>query len=201
MSQTEVNFVDLAQIAPQMPAESESEMTACFVSSFKMKDGMEVTLRPIRPTDEPLMARFHQTLSDRSVYMRYFCSLSLRSRAAHERLQRICFVDCDREIALVVDHEDRATGQHEILGVGRLITSFPRNEAEVAILVSDQYQRQGLGTELLRRAIQIARDKKLCRVWGELLCDNLAMQTILGKLAFRSQLCLDSPSTTAILEM
>ena len=48
-----------------------------------MKNGTEVTLRPIRPEDEPLMVKFHQALSDRSVYMRYFYSLSLSSRVAH----------------------------------------------------------------------------------------------------------------------
>jgi acetyltransferase len=182
-------------------AKSESQIASCYVSQFTMKDGTEVTLRPIRPTDEPLMTRFHQTLSDRSVYMRYFCSLSLKSRVAHERLVRICFVDCDREIALVVDREERATGQHEIIGVARLITSSPKNEAELAILVSDKYQKQGLGTELLHRTIQIARDKKLRRVWGELLRDNLAMQVIARKLGFRFRLCTGAASITAVLEM
>jgi acetyltransferase len=75
------------------------------------------------------------------------------------------------------------------------------NEAEVAILVSDQYQKHGLGTELLRQLVQIARDQKLRRVSGELLRDNLAMQNIVRKLGFQSRLCLDSPSVTAILEM
>jgi hypothetical protein len=64
------------------------------------------------------MSKFHETLSDGRVYMRYFSSLSLSSRVAHERLVRICFVDYDRVMALVVDH---VTGQHRILGVGRLI--------------------------------------------------------------------------------
>ena len=115
-----------------------------------------VTLRPIRPEDEPLMGKFHETLSDRSVYMRYFSSLSLSSRVAHERLVRICFVDYDRVMALVVDHKDEVTGQHRILGVGRLIKLHTKNEGEIAIVVSDQCQKQGLGIELLRRVVQIA---------------------------------------------
>ena len=88
--------------------------------------------------------------------MRYFCSLSLESRLAHERLVRICHVDGEREVALVVDCTNKRTGEHQILGVGRLIKLGAQNEAEVAILVSDQHQRQGLGTELLCRLIQIA---------------------------------------------
>ena len=57
-----------------------------YVSKWTMKDGREVTIRPIRPEDEPLMAEFHRTLSDRTVYLRYFASLSLSARIAHERL-------------------------------------------------------------------------------------------------------------------
>jgi acetyltransferase len=176
-------------------------LTDSFVSQFTMKDGAEVTLRPIRPDDEALMAKFHETLSDRTVYMRYFCSLSLRSRVAHERLVRICHVDGDREMALVVDRQDQATGQHQILAVGRLMKLDVGNQAEVAVLVSDQYQKHGLGTELLRRLIQIARDLKLRRVSGELLRDNLAMQVMVRKLGFRFSLQHDSPSITAVLEL
>jgi acetyltransferase len=177
------------------------QLTDSFVSQFTMKDGAEVTLRPIRPDDEGLMAKFHETLSDRTVYMRYFCSLSLRSRVAHDRLVRICHVDGDREMALVVDHRDQATGQQQILAVGRLIRLETGDEAEVAILVSDRYQKHGLGTALLRRVVQIARNQKLRRVSGELLRDNLAMQNIVRKLGFRFSLQHDSPSITAVLEL
>jgi acetyltransferase len=75
------------------------------------------------------------------------------------------------------------------------------NEGEVAILVSDRYQKHGLGTELLRRVVQIARDQKLCRLSGELLRDNLIIQIMVKRLGFRSNLWLDSPSVTATLEM
>jgi acetyltransferase len=177
------------------------ESADAFVSEFTMKDGTEVTLRPIRPDDEPLMKRFHETLSDRTVYMRYFCSLSLKSRVAHERLVRICHVDGDREIALVVDLEDKAAGLHTILGVGRLMRLNPPDQAEIAVLVSDRYQKKGLGLELLRRVVQIARDQKLSRVCAELLRDNMAMQAILKKLGFRFRLLRDSPSITALLEL
>ena len=121
-----------------------------YVSSWMMKNGTSVLLRPIRPEDEPLMVKFHQTLSDRSVYLRYFYSLSLSSRVSHDRLVRICFVDYDREMAIVAEHRD-TTGEHRILGVGRLVKSHAKNEGEVAVLISDACQNQGLGTELFRR--------------------------------------------------
>jgi acetyltransferase len=61
------------------------------VASWALKDGTPVTIRPIRPEDEPLMVKFHRALSERSVYMRYFHLISLDYRVAHERLTRICF--------------------------------------------------------------------------------------------------------------
>ena len=201
MNQIQENQIDLTQTSAERPAESGSELAAGLVSQFSMKDGTEVSLRPIHPGDEPLMAQFHQTLSGRSVYMRYFCSISLESRLAHERLVRICHVDREREVALVVDYTNKRSGKQQILGVGRLIKLDGQNEAEVAILVSDQYQKQGLGTELLRRLIQIARDQKLHRVSGELLRDNLAMQIIVKKLGFRFRLCADSASIPVVLEL
>ena len=87
-----------------------------YVSTWKMKDGKKVTIRPIRPEDEPLMVKFHETLSERSVYLRYFSPLKLQQRVAHERLTRICFNDYDREIALVAEYKD-GDGKSQILGV------------------------------------------------------------------------------------
>jgi acetyltransferase len=172
-----------------------------YVSQFTMKEGAEVTLRPIRPEDEPLMSKFHETLSDGSVYMRYFSLLSLNSRVAHERLVRICFVDYDRVMALVVDHKDEVTGQHRILGVGRLIKLHTKNEAEIAILVSDECQKQGLGIELLRRTVQIARAEKLSSVSAEILRDNPSAQRVFKKVGFRLQALADPSSISAVLDL
>ena len=185
----------------QLPKPAIRPYPLQYVSQFTMRNGAEVTLRPIRPEDEPLMGKFHETLSDRSVYMRYFSSLSLSSRVAHERLLRICFVDYDRVMVLVVDHKDKVTGQHRILGVGRLIKLHTKNEAEIAILVSDQCQKQGLGIELLRRTVQIARDEKLTSVSAEMLRDNFTVQRIFKKVGFRVRLVADSSSISAVLDL
>src|ERR1700674_1767089 len=192
---------DLSLRPDQLPKAAIRPYPLQYVSQFTMKNGTEVTLRPIRPEDEPLMGKFHETLSDRSVYMRYFSSPSLSSRVAHERLARICFVDYDRVMALVVDYKDQATGDHRILGVGRLIKLHMKHEAEVAVLVSDQYQKQGLGIELLRRAVQIARDEKLSSVHAEMLRDNLGVQNIFKKVGFRLCLQADSSSIAAVLDL
>jgi GNAT superfamily N-acetyltransferase len=110
------------------------------------------------------MVKFHETLSDRTVYLRYFSSLSLASRTAHERLVRICFSDYEREMVLVPECRDSQTGEPHILGVGRLNKLQTDKAAELAVLVADQFQHRGLGTELVRRLIQIARDEKLSRL-------------------------------------
>jgi acetyltransferase len=164
-----------------------------------MRDGTQVNIRPIRSEDEPMMVKFHATLSDRTVYMRYFTSLSLSRRTAHERLVRICTVDYEREMVLVAEHEGAQTGEQQILAVARL-NQLPSDhsytEAEVAALVSDRYQHQGLGTELLRRLIQIARDKKIDRLVAEMLWGNLAIQAVFKNLGFK----LRSPGVDASVQ-
>jgi acetyltransferase len=131
------------------------------------------------------MVSFHKTLSEGSVYMRYFHVLPLDRRVAHERLTRICFVDYDREIALVADRRNSDVGEHEIIGVGRLTKLPNTNEAEFAILVSDKFQGRGLGTELLRRILEVGRAEKLRRIKGEILPENPQMQAICRKLGFQ----------------
>jgi acetyltransferase len=172
-----------------------------YVAQWTMKDGHPVTIRPIRPEDEPLMVKFHETLSDRSVYLRYFCSLSLSRRVAHERLLRICFGDYDREMVLVAEHTDAKTGERSILAVGRMNKLHSGNEAEVAVLVSDRYQKLGLGHELLRRIIEVARDERMSSVSAEMLTDNVAMQVIMKRLGFGVRAGEDMTSVRAFLNL
>ncbi len=155
-----------------------------YIYKWNLKDGTPVVIRPIRPEDEPLMVNFHHTLSERSVYMRYFHMLSLNRRIEHDRLTRICFTDYDREMALVVEHAEPATGEKEILGVGRLSRLHGLPGAEVAIVISDQFQRKGLGTELLNRLLEISRDEKLDFVAAENLRENPEMQRMVKKVGF-----------------
>jgi acetyltransferase len=172
-----------------------------YVAHWTMRDGNQVTIRPIRPEDEPLIVKLHETLSDRSVYLRYFCSLSLSRRIAHERLLKICFGDYDREMALVAELTDPATQERRIIAVGRLSKLHSKNEAEVAVLVSDHYQKLGLGHELLRRVIEVARDEKLSQVSAEMLTDNVAMQVVMRRLGFRVRTGEDMTSVRAYLDL
>jgi acetyltransferase len=153
-----------------------------YVSAWKLRGGATVTIRPIRPEDEPLMIAFHHTLSEKSVQFRYFETMNLEQRIAHERLRRICFNDYDREIALVVERQTHGTS--EILGVGRLSKLHGLNDSEFAIVVADQWQRQGLGTRLLELLTQIGRAEKLGRIVGHILPENTAMQNLARNVGF-----------------
>jgi acetyltransferase len=187
--------------ADQLPKPAIRSYPSEYVGRWTMNDGTAVTIRPIRPEDETLMVAFHGTLSERTVYMRYFTSISLPRRVEHDRLVRICFGGYDREVVLVADCKDSRTGEHRILGVGRLNKLHRNDEAELAVLVSDQYQHKGLGTELLRRCIRIARDQKLVRVMAEILHNNLATKKIFKDLGFSFETHHDSQSTTAVLQL
>jgi acetyltransferase len=156
-----------------------------YVFREELPDGTPVTIRPIRPEDEPLMVKFHETLSEQSVYMRYFHMMKLDQRTAHERLTRICFLDYDREMALVAEHTDPETGEREIMGVARLSRhGAAPDEAEFSVLVSDRFQRQGIGTLLLNHLLEVGRAENLRRITAEILFDNHAMQHISRKLGF-----------------
>lgn len=185
----------------QLPRPAIRPYPSQYVTQWRMKDGREATIRPIRPEDEPLMVAFHGTLSERTVYLRYFSALSLRKRVDHERLLRICFGGYDREMVLVADTKDPATGSHKILGVGRLNKLRTDNEAEVAVLVSDPYQKQGVGTELLRCCIEVAKKEKLSRLVAELLFDNIGMERLFKKFHFTFRTHENSESITAALEL
>jgi len=155
-----------------------------YVRPWKMKNGEDVIIRPIRPEDEPMLIRLHEALSERSVYLRYFQPLKLSHRTAHERLTRICFIDYDRELALVVESKTKE-GTPVIIAIGRLSKLRGRNEAELAVLVDDRHQHLGMGTELYRRLVQIARDEKLECVVSIILSENQDMLRICERIGFQ----------------
>jgi acetyltransferase len=155
-----------------------------YVSEWTTKSGTDVRIRPIRPEDEPLMVKFHEPLSEHSIYMRYFRALNLDQRTAHERLTRICFIDYDREMALVATRVSPETGDREIIGVGRLSKTFSGDEAEFALLISDRFQGEGLGSELLMRLLNVARNEEIKKVNAYMLPENRAMRKIAENLGF-----------------
>jgi len=120
---------------------------------------------------------------------------------AHERLTRICFIDYDREMALVAEYQDPDTGEQEIVGVGRLSRRRGASEAEFAVLVSDTFHRRGLGTELLKRLLQVGRDEKLDRITAEILPENHPMQQICEELGFRMKFSGEDRTVKAEIDL
>jgi acetyltransferase len=175
----------------QVPRTAIRPYPTRYVAPWTMKDGNEVTIRPIRPEDEPALVRFHETLSERTVYLRYFHLMNLEQRIQHERLTRICFIDYDREMALVAERRNPETGESEILGVGRAMKIHGTTEAEVAVVISDQWQGRGLGKELLARLLIVGADEKLSKLTADILPDNRGIMRICEKLGFTLKHSLD----------
>jgi acetyltransferase len=155
-----------------------------YVEGVELRDGTKLTIRPIRPEDEPAVVRFHSTLSDESVYRRFFSQMKLESRIRHERLTRVCFIDYDREMALVAEQPRTSTRPAEIIAIGRLVKSPLESEAEVAAIVTDSYQRKGVGRELVSRLVRFGREEKLERLVASVLTDNPAMRVLLEGQGF-----------------
>lgn len=143
-----------------------------YVGQLALRGGELLQIRPIRPDDEPEFVRFHTTLSDESVYRRYFFLMNLESRIRHERLTQMCFIDYDRQMALIAERTMEAGRPGEIVGVGRLIKQSGSKQAEVAVLVSDAFQNRGIGSALVQRLIEFARDEKLELLAASFLADN-----------------------------
>lgn len=185
----------------RLPRTAIRPYPAQYVTEWKLKDGTPAVIRPIRPEDEPLMVEFHQTLSERSVRLRYFSPLKLGLRIAHERLTRVCFNDYDREMALVVEVCDEQTRAPRIIAIGRLTRIPGRDEAEYAILVSDLWQNKGIGGKLLSMLVQVGRDEKLSQIAADILPDNLEMQRVSEKCGFTLLRSLSDSTVRAELKL
>ena len=152
-----------------------------YVASAALATGAAVVLRPIRPDDEPMMVRFHEGLSDRSVYQRYFHMMTLAHRTAHERLVRVCGADFDREFVLVAEGREEGSGAPAILGVARLQRVGDGAVAEFAVIVADGHQGVGVGGALMRHVIAIARREGVSRLRADILAENGPMRRLCAR--------------------
>lgn len=152
---------------------------------IRLKDRSKAVIRPIRPDDEALMIKFHQGLSETSVYFRYFGMLKLEERIAHARLTRVCTNDSTDQIALVVDREIPGSNEHEILGVARLSRIDKGDEGEIAIIITDKWHHQGLGSELIERIIEVGRAKHFACLKVLVLPENREMLRLAERNGFK----------------
>jgi acetyltransferase len=165
-----------------------------YVKPLTLRNGEQAVIRPIKPVDETKIVDFHNDLSERSVYLRYLQFLKFEERISHERLARVCFNDYSRELALVVEKDDK------ILAVGRLQRNPLRmEEGEVAFLVRDSAQGQGIGRALVENIIIAAKAEGLTKLTAELLADNKPMRTLLERAGFRMRLAMDGQTLLATM--
>jgi len=158
----------------QLPRPAIRPYPVEYVEPWVTKSGTELLIRPIRAEDESLIAAFHDQLSERTVMQRYFTSLALSARTAHERLTRICFIDYDRELALVAEKKDPEAGP-AIVGVSRMVHNEHGTSGILAVVVADDYQGQGLGE---------ARSEGIELVLIHFLPENTRMRELSQKLGF-----------------
>jgi acetyltransferase len=193
---------DLDITEEQIPKPAIRPYPSQYITRVPLKDESLVKIRPIRPEDEPMVQKFHETLSERSVYLRYAQIVKSSRLIAHQRLSRMCFIDYDREIALIGVRRDPETEEPEILGISRLSKLHGNeNEAEFAMLVSDPFQGQGLGTEFLRHLLEVGRAEKFAKIRAEILTDNMVMQHICRKLGFEIHRIPGEPMVSAELSL
>jgi GNAT superfamily N-acetyltransferase len=148
---------------------------------FTLKDGTEVLLRPIKATDERLEQELLYSLSDQSIYLRFFSSTSA---FPHERVQYYTTVDYDEHMAIVAIQE--VDGEERMVGVGRYIKGKDSDMAELALLVKDDWQGKGLGLLMHEYLDNIARAHNIGGFKVEVLDQNkraLHVFTRLGRKA------------------
>jgi len=150
-----------------------------YVTPWKLKDGTEVILRPIRPEDEPMELEFVKGLSEEASRFRFF---QVIRDLSHEALVRFCNIDYDREMAFIA--ETRELNRRMEIGVGRLVMEPNKKRGEFAVVVADKYQGKGLGTKLIDMLISVAEEKGLESMYGIVLPENANMIHLCEKLGF-----------------
>jgi len=158
------------------------------VQRLALRDGREVTLRPVRPEDEPAIQEMLQRSSPEDVRLRFFSAMRSFS---HEFAARLTQIDYDREMALVAEAEE--DGQRVILGAVRIIADPDGEAAEYGIMVRSDLKGQGLGHRLMTEIIDYARSRGLNRIFGEVLRENTTMLRMAGELGFARADVPDEP--------
>lgn len=153
-----------------------------YAKQIILKDGGKVLLRPIRPEDEPLESEMLQSISNQSLYFRFFGYVP---KMTHDFLTRMTHIDYDREMALVAEVEEN--GKKWMAGVVRVISDASGESAEFAILVADRWQNQGLGTQMMDYMLEVARDKGFSKIYASVLRSNTYMVRMFKERGFDMQ--------------
>ncbi|MCK5282422.1 MAG: bifunctional acetate--CoA ligase family protein/GNAT family N-acetyltransferase [Nanoarchaeota archaeon] len=151
-----------------------------YITGFRMKNGKEAVLRPIRPEDEPLEGEMFTTFSERTQRFRFF---QLIKDITHELLIRYTQIDYDREIAIIAEVEEES--KKKMAGVVRLIADSYNETAEFAIVVGDPWHNQGLGNKFTDYILEIAKQRGIKKVYANVLRENNIMLNMFRKRGFK----------------
>jgi acetyltransferase len=143
------------------------------------RTGLHATLRAIRPEDEPLWHRMLDDCSVDSIHDRFRSLI----KHTHRMATRFCFIDYDRELAIVAEVRGE-DGERRLAGIVRLVADPDRERAEYAILVADPWQRRGLADLLTEYCLEVARTWPVRIVYAETTTDNARMIALLRKHGF-----------------
>lgn len=152
---------------------------AGLVTPIQLNDGTDIIIRPIRPEDAEIEQQFIRSLSSEAKYFRFMSSLH---ELSPEMLVRFTQIDYHNEMALIAVRP-QPDGEEEI-GVSRYVTNPDRKSCEFAIVVSDQWQHRGIAHHLMSKLIEIARDRGIERMDGEVLSNNHKMLELVKGLGF-----------------
>ncbi|MCB5362623.1 GNAT family N-acetyltransferase [Pusillimonas sp. CC-YST705] len=157
------------------------------VQPAKLRDGTRWVMRPIRPEDAQKLQGFVRSLSDESRYMRF---IYLLRELTPSMLARYSRIDYDRELALVATVQvpnpaHRGFPEEQIVGLAHYFLQRDRRGAEFALVVHDEWQRHGLGSQLMRGMIEAAKRQGLDYLEGQVLDSNYAMRKLLVRLGFQ----------------
>jgi len=154
-----------------------------------LRGGGEYTVRPIHPDDADMLQRLMHDLSPESRYFRFVSSISELPPAM---LARFTLIDYDREMALVAvlkerksNNDGEITETERIVGVSRYVTNPDQSSCEFALVVADDMNGKGLGSRLMERIMDVAREKGLAEIEGMVLSNNGPMLKLMRSLGFQ----------------
>ncbi len=150
------------------------------IKTCKLKDDTEIILRPIKPEDEPMWLELLASCSKEAIYHRFRYDFYFDS---HEVASQFCFIDYDREIAIVAEVEEE--GKKKLIGVGRLIADPDIEIMEYAILITDKWQKKELGFTLTKYCMEVAKSRGIKKLLAETTKDNKPMISVFRKLNFK----------------